>query len=201
MRRWLLFSVVALALAVPWVELIRGEAAPSGDTASTLLNQMTPEERVGQLFLISFRGSAPAPDDPIFNLIRNQHISGVILQTQYDNFADAPGTLAAAKRLINSLQVADYQASFATPAPTSTPTTTPPSHYIPLFVAIGQEGGGAPYSQILSGLDEQPSEMAIGATWDVNLSRKAGEILGQELAGLGFNLLFGPSLDVLGDPR
>jgi beta-N-acetylhexosaminidase len=201
MRRWLLFSCVALALAVPWAQLIRGEAAPPGDSASTLLSQMTPEERVGQLFLISFRGSAPAPDDPIFNLIRNEHISGVLLQTQYDNFADAPGTLDAARRLISTLQVADYQASITTPIVTSTPATTAPSPYIPLFVAVGQEGGGAPYSQILSGLDEQPSELAIGATWDVNLSRRAGEILGEQLAGLGFNLLLGPSLDVLGDPR
>ncbi|MCL4369221.1 MAG: hypothetical protein M1337_08695, partial [Actinobacteria bacterium] len=197
----MLFSVLALRLAVPWGQLIYAQAAPPADTASSLWEQMTPEERVGQLFLVSFRGSAPAPDDPVFSLIRNGHISGVILQAQYDNFADAPGTLAAAGRLVSSLQGADYQASFATPVPTSAASTAAPSAYIPLLIAIAQEGGGAPLSQILSGLDEQPSQMAIGATWDERLSRRAGELLGRQLASLGFNLLLGPSLDVLSDPR
>jgi beta-N-acetylhexosaminidase len=39
--------------------------------------------------------------------------------------------------------------------------------------------------------------MAIGAGWDTSLAEESGAILGEELSNLGFNLFFGPSLDVL----
>ena len=39
--------------------------------------------------------------------------------------------------------------------------------------------------------------MAIGATWNTENARSAGNVQGQELSALGFNLLLGPSLDVL----
>ena len=43
--------------------------------------------------------------------------------------------------------------------------------------------------------------MAIGATWNPDNARAVGEIAGQELAALGFNLLLGPDVDVLNNPR
>ncbi len=43
--------------------------------------------------------------------------------------------------------------------------------------------------------------MAIGATWDPDLAREVGMALGRNLEQLGVNLLLGPSLDILGDPR
>jgi beta-N-acetylhexosaminidase len=57
------------------------------------------------------------------------------------------------------------------------------------------------YSQILDGLSDIPTAMAIGATWDPALAYQAGSTLGRELEALGINLLVGPSLDVLEDPR
>ena len=72
--------------------------------------------------------------------------------------------------------------------------------YIPLLIGISQEGDGYPYDQILSGVTSLPSQMALGATWSTELSRQVGNVLGKELAGLGFNLLLGPSLDVLEAP-
>jgi beta-N-acetylhexosaminidase len=43
--------------------------------------------------------------------------------------------------------------------------------------------------------------MAIGATWDPDNARGTGQITGLELAAMGINLLLGPSVDVLSDPR
>ena len=43
--------------------------------------------------------------------------------------------------------------------------------------------------------------MALGATWDPSLSEKVGVVAGQELSSIGFNLYFGPSLDVLESPE
>jgi beta-N-acetylhexosaminidase len=43
--------------------------------------------------------------------------------------------------------------------------------------------------------------MALGATWNTEDAAAAGNIVGNELAAIGVNLLLGPSLDVLDTPR
>lgn len=198
MRCWLRFLVVA-GLALPLMRPPAGLATsrPS-DLAEELLERMSPEQRVGQLFLVTFRGNTLRPEDPIFDLIVNGHIGGVVLRARNDNFRDAPETLPAARELIVSLQTAAYSASQQALDGTA---TGPPPAYVPLFIAIRQEGDGSPYSEILSGLTNLPSELALGATWDPSLAQAVGEILGQELDALGINMLLGPSLDVLEDPR
>jgi beta-N-acetylhexosaminidase len=72
--------------------------------------------------------------------------------------------------------------------------------YVPLFVTTIQDGDGPPGDQILSGVAALPSAMAIGATWSPELARGVGIITGQEISALGFNMLLGPSLDVLENP-
>ncbi|MGD8554896.1 MAG: glycoside hydrolase family 3 N-terminal domain-containing protein, partial [Anaerolineales bacterium] len=160
-----------------------------------------PEERIGQLVLVTFEGSAPEADDAIFELIQNQHISGVVLSAENDNFVDAPDTLEQARTLISTLQEAELAGS--TQATLTDPETGEQRNpvYVPLFVAISQEEGGAQYREIISGLTELPSEMALGATWDPELAQAVGEIQGRELQTIGINMLFGPALDVVEDPR
>jgi len=41
----------------------------SGDQVEAILAKMTPEEKVGQLFLITFSGSDVSPDSPVGRLI------------------------------------------------------------------------------------------------------------------------------------
>jgi beta-N-acetylhexosaminidase len=77
---------------------------------------------------------------------------------------------------------------------------SPRSVYVPLFIGISQEGGGPPHDQILSGLTPLPAVMALGATWKPELAKQVGSVLGSELSALGFNFLFGPSLDVVEAP-
>jgi beta-N-acetylhexosaminidase len=168
--------------------------------AEQLLEGMTPEERVGQLFLVTFQGSNVEPDSTINNLISNHHIGGVILKKNNDNFTGPDDTLTTAWQLNQSLQQAEWDASQGEMMdPLSNEPFTP--IYIPLFIGISQNGDNAPSDQILSGVTPLPSLMAIGATWDTKLSYSAGEVLGRELSSLGFNLLLGPSLVVLEDPQ
>jgi beta-N-acetylhexosaminidase len=169
--------------------------------AEDILESMSPEERVGQLFLVTFQGDKVDEESPIYDLIFNHHISGVLLQRGNDNFTEQPDTIANTKLLIESLQDTEYEASQN--ASSSEPENTDEGSrvYIPLFIATTHEGGGTKYSEILSGLTEQPTEMAIGATWDTNSAFSAGEVLGRELEALGFNLYLGPSLDVLEEPQ
>lgn len=182
-----------LAAAAVFLGLLSIQAAPPRDLADSLLEAMTPEERVGQLFLVTFRGSAPTADSPVLQLIRDGHISGVVLRSGNDNFVGPDGTVQGARNLITTLQQAELDAT--------TNAESPGGVYVPLLVGAVQEGNGPPYSEIMSGLSALPPEMALGATWDPALARQVGQVLGSELAGMGFNLVLGPSLDVLEDPR
>jgi beta-N-acetylhexosaminidase len=92
--------------------------------------------------------------------------------------------------------------------PTATITATaaitdlePRAHYIPLLVAVEQEGDGAPYTELRQGLTAVPSAMSIGSTWNVDNAEVVGQIVGRELGALGVNTLLGPTLDVLDRPR
>jgi len=190
-----------MALTQPVVVSAGREPHLQRDAAAELLASMTAEERVGQLFLVTFTGSAPGPDATIMDLIRRGHIGGVVLRTRNDNFVESPDTAAAARALIASLQEAEYRASQAA-AETGSPTPgAGGGAYVPLLIGLSQEGDGAPYAEIHSGLTELPSEMAVGATWDTDLAQEVGEILGSELEAIGVNLLLGPSLDVLENPQ
>lgn len=185
-------SRIRLALAALGFGLLTVQAAPAGDLADSLLEAMSPEERVGQLFVVTFRGSNPTAESPIFELIGSGHVSGVILRSSNDNFVGPEGTIESARRLIETLQRAELDAATGSGFP---------GVYVPLLIGLTQEGNGPPYSEIMSGLSTLPPEMAIGATWEPARAREVGRVLGSELSSVGFNLLLGPSLDVLEDPR
>jgi beta-N-acetylhexosaminidase len=187
---------------------ISEQVDPNVEKANQLLANMSPEERVGQLFLVSFRGAAAGTDSQINDLIINHHVGGVMLLAENDNFTAMPTTDVDAYNLISQLQNAEWNSSQAAPTPdnpgTATPTTGIPAslpNYIPLFIGISQAGDGYPNDQILDGLTSLPSLMAVGATWDSTLAKQVGLVAGQELSSLGFNFFAGPSLDVLESPQ
>jgi beta-N-acetylhexosaminidase len=165
-----------------------------------LFESLTPEERVGQLFLVTFTGMDTGLESQIHNLITNYHIGGVVLLAGNDNFAPAPDTLTNAHGLIADLQRIEWESSDAA-APDATTSALPERAYVPLFVGIEQEGGGAPYDQILNGLTAIPNAMSLGATWRPEMAQQVGQVQGKELSALGINLYLGPSLDVLDVPN
>lgn len=205
MKMQRLFSVLLLLAC-----LLSTQAAGSGraspalpddentERARQLLAGMSPEERVGQLFLVSFDGPAADTDSRIYDLIAHYHVGGVILLAGNDNFVEAPDTLVSVLDLIGQLQAYEWESS---QSPITDPTTgTASSTYIPLFVGISQPGGLGTGNQILSGLTVLPDQMAIGATWNTSLAEQVGTVAGDELSRLGFNLFLGPSLDVTESP-
>lgn len=161
----------------------------------SLLNQLSPEEKIGQLFLVGFSGDQVNTTSKIYDLIVNHHVGGVVLRADNDNFTGPKDTLSATYDMVDSLQKAASSLSNISTNEDVIPEIK--STYIPLFVGISQEGDLAPNDQIINGLTPLPNEMAIGATWDKENALKAGSIVGQELSALGINLFLGPSLDVL----
>jgi beta-N-acetylhexosaminidase len=192
----MLTFVVSLLRPIP---AARAEAHFQISKAQALLAAMTPEERVGQLFLVTFQGTETHDQTQIYDLIANHHVGGVVLLAANDNFLPDPDTIPSAHQLISALQTIEAN---ATGAPVSGTDTQPNENsYIPLFIGISQEGDGAPHDQILSGLTPLPDAMAIGATWKPELAHQVGTVMGSELSALGFNLLLGPSLDVVEAPN
>ena len=160
-----------------------------------MIQDMTTEEKVGQLFLVTFNGTDLGDQTKIFDLIVNRHIGGVVLYAENNNFRDTD-VLNSIVNLTGGLQTLAMQREPAEPVVVEDPRD-PTLSAIPLWIGIEQDGNGYPGDQVLSGLSALPSAMAIGATWDPSLALQAGTVLGRELAALGFNLYLGPSLDVV----
>jgi beta-N-acetylhexosaminidase len=196
---WLLAAGVILSATVGPVEAQGTTQPETPPEVRRLFDSMTPEERVGQLFLVTFTGTETTDKSPIYDLIVNQHVGGVVLLASNDNFAGAPDTVQSASQLITELQQLEWESSLNPPVDPE--TGKPSTHaYVPLFIATSQDGDGPPGDQILSGLTPLPSELAIGATWSTVLARQVGSVMGRELSAIGINMYFGPTLDVLENP-
>ena len=190
----LVLSAVTSPAGVVFAE--RSYQADPAVLAEQMLAKMTAEEKVGQLFLVSFEGSEVSSNAQLQQLISQYHIGGVVLSARNDNFQGPADTLIQAYGLNADLQQIEWESSLAEQTDPETQELFTP-RYIPLFIGISQEGNLSPYDQIINGLTALPNQMAIGATWDSSLAQKVGAVAGQELSALGFNLVFGPSLDVL----
>ena len=142
--------------------------------AQDILARLTPEERVGQLFLVAFEGSDVSPESPIYSLITQYHVGGVVLLRENDNIPGGENAMAALQEEIGNLQRAAWQVSLhAVENPDTGETAYPP--YVPLLIATVQDGDGFPGDQILQGVTPLPSPMAIGATWRPDLARAVGK--------------------------
>jgi beta-N-acetylhexosaminidase len=196
-----LLRILFLAIFVSTLvtNLAQAQTPTPSPGVSLILSAMTPEERVGQLFLVTFSGTDTSETSQIYELITRYHVGGVVLLSGNDNFVAAPDTASQTHLLVNEIQQLEWDAS-KNSVTGEVGEAGVNSVYVPLFVGIAQEGNGYPTDQILSGLTPLPGEMAIGATWNTEIARRVGEVRGRELAALGFNLYFGPSLDVLEMP-
>lgn len=168
------------------------------DPIGTLINALPVEQRVAQLFLVTFPNNDTSAGAPAAQLVQDLHVGGVILRASnqnYTNSSAAPGQIAT---LATALQTAALQASTAGENP---PDDAGP--FIPLFIGLeltpnpDRPGDGIPRG----GFTEVPSQMALGATWKTENTEYIGSILGRELNAVGVNLLLGPHLDVMTGPR
>jgi beta-N-acetylhexosaminidase len=206
MRQRILIIFLVFSLLVP---LAGAQAAPAPQTvtvqeqAQDLLGRLTPEEKVGQLFLVTFDGLEAAIGSEngkqIYDLITRYHVGGVILKAESDNFIGRDQTVPLLMSLTDQLQRNEYGSSLTSQELPGSDETFIPA-YIPLFIGVSQDGDGYPYDQILSGVTQLPSQMSLGATWLPSLAQETGKVMGKELSILGINLYLGPSLDVLEPP-
>ena len=130
---------------------------------------------VGQRLLLAFEGKKSPPPEIVWAL-QAYRPAGITLFRSRN--IENPAQLRA---LTDSLQ--SLASAFGLP---------------PLLIATDQEGG-----QLMAVGDATPlpGNMALGATGSEELARRAGEVLGRELAALGVNVDYAPCVDVNVNPH
>ncbi|MEA3459676.1 MAG: hypothetical protein U9R11_03215, partial [Chloroflexota bacterium] len=119
-----ILGALALSLFLPL------SARSQGDFVERFMEQMSAEEKVGQLFLVTFVGSDVGPDSDIAQLIAEYKVGGVVLSASNGNFTNGDDTPQQVLKLTNGLQ--------------ELASSSAGENYISLFIAIEHEGDGYP---------------------------------------------------------
>lgn len=150
-----------------------------GKTAKEILQLMSLEEKVGQLFIVrpqALGGSNTKFDGAKQTGLERYHVGGVCM------FANNISTPKQITEYISRLQGASD---------------------IPLFIAVDEEGGRV--ARIANDADfnvkKYASMQAIGSTGDTSKAYDVGQTIGAYLKKYGFNLDFAPVADVNTNPQ
>lgn len=178
--------------------------------ADLLFQEMSTAQRIGQLFLVTFKGDRAPQNSDIAELILNYHVGGVILSSDNDNLTgygvpdeapqqiqDLTGNLQRLALLGTSDEPIEPTGEEEAPEPFEPEPQFVP---IPLVIAANHDGDSTPIANIMPGYTALPNNMALGATWEPSYVQRVGEIAGRELSATGINLVMGPALDVLERP-
>ncbi|HEX2144405.1 MAG TPA: glycoside hydrolase family 3 N-terminal domain-containing protein [Glycomyces sp.] len=155
--------------------------------AASVLESMSLEDKVGQLFMVYVSGET-AETDHGDSVASNQERLGAdngaafvadfkpggIIYFDWANGLTDPEQIAA---LSNGLQEAAA---------------------VPLLIAVDQEYG--PVTRIAEPATQFPGAMPLGATRDTAAAQRAAEAAGEELRAMGLNQNFAPDADVNVDP-
>ena len=80
---------------LPAAKASSGQPADARAAAAAILDNLTDQEKIAQLFLVTFTGSSLDPAAPIFQILRRYHLGGVVLTRANDNFDDRTDVRAA----------------------------------------------------------------------------------------------------------
>ena len=138
--------------------------------AAAIEQAMSDEQALAQVFMLGWVGAEPSP--LIMDWIRQRNIGGVKI---FGWNTDDTQKLA---RTIGTLQKVSLEGHFN----------------IPLLMATDQEGGWIRH--VKGSTSETPGNMAIGASGYPRDAYLSGYYIGKELAVLGVNMNFAPTVDL-----
>ena len=183
-------------------------------TIKGLIEQMTPEEKAGQVLVVDFTGVTVSPH--LVNVIDRYNCAGLRVQTniRYKNrygFQNSPdkGILEQRSYRVPKGPCKDF--SFNRPAPSVTPRQyagllnglkeIAMNRRIPtpLHVVLDQEGGGSENYTCGNPL-LFPRCMGLAASNDDDLVYRAARVMGRQLKDAGIDWLQSPVLDVVTNP-
>lgn len=144
--------------------------------ASPSLQDMTLEEKVGQLLMVHFHGNVA--NEEARTLIRNSYVGGFIYYN-WSNDLISPEQVRSLSRGLQKLTLENR-------------------HPIPLLIATDQEGG---IVARIKGFTIFPGNKALGEAGDPELAESSAFYIGQELQAVGVNMNLAPVVDVNCNPR
>ncbi|MCL2181216.1 MAG: glycoside hydrolase family 3 protein, partial [Treponema sp.] len=145
------------------------EGSPQ-ELAAAIESAMTDEQALAQIYMLGWVGESPSP--LILDWIRQRNIGGIKIFGW-----NTPNTQRLAET-VGRLQGLSLSGQFG----------------IPLLVATDQEGGWVRH--IRGTTRETPGNMAIGASGYPRDAYLSGYYIGQELALVGVNMNFAPTVDL-----
>jgi len=140
------------------------------DKVKTLVNDMSLEEKVGQIMMVGFYGTESS--STINSLIQNKHIGNVML---FSRNMQSPQQVAA---LNNQLQRKAQKQRYK----------------LPLMISVDQEGGDV--LRMKKRVAPIPSQQELGHRATAQQVYNVAKLNAKELAAMGFNTNFAPVLDL-----
>jgi len=167
---YLLFAICYLYNAPLLSSLSFNDAGPASELAASIENAMTDEQALAQVLMLGWVGEDTSP--LIIDWIKQRNIGGVKI------FGWDTWDTQRLAQTIGSLQIASLNTPFN----------------IPLLIATDQEGGWIRH--IKGNTSDTPGNMAIGASGYPRDAYLSGYYIGKELALLGINMNFAPTVDL-----
>lgn len=140
--------------------------------ADQILEQMTIEEKVGQLLMCHFTGETANEASKI--ILEQAHVGGII----YYNFSNGLTSPAQVQQLSIGLQQ---------------------DAKIPLLIAADQETGIV--ARLRSGFTLFPGNRSVAMAGDVTLARAVARAAAEEMKAVGVNMNLAPVVDVNSNPQ
>ncbi len=172
-----------------------GASAQEIDAAflDRVVASLSVEERIGQLVMVNFIGDDVSPGSDIAGLVSEFKAGAVLVTASNGNVVNRGDTAGQLATLANGLQQRAFDASRRADGESE--------YFLPLLVATDNEGDLFPFTNVTHNFTQIPNNMTIGATFDKAMAKSAGTIAGRELSAAGINMLLGPVVDVLDNPR
>ena len=179
-------SIILTLTLLTSTYMLSGCAAVKGEAKiPKLVKKMSLDEKISQMIIPAFR---TWNDENVTDLNSFPELSEALRRHQYGGVILFGSNITGNEqitRLLHDLQNNNMQIDNV-------------STHIPYLTPIDEEGGIV--IRLTSGT-RMTGNMAIGATTDSEINaEKTGDILGEELAALGFNADFAPDIDVNNNP-
>ena len=166
----LIFAFIFLCFSPLLFPLSFNDEGTPEELAAAIEEAMSDDQALAQVFMLGWVGAEPSP--LIMDWIRDRNIGGVKI------FGWNTEDTVLLARTVGALQEASLKGAFN----------------IPLLVATDQEGGWIRH--VKGSTSETPGNMAIGASGYPHDAYLTGYYIGRELALLGINMNFAPTVDL-----
>lgn len=173
-RSILVFTLIGLIFILSSCKDVEeGKIVEEIDHMQKIIDNMTVEEKIGQLMIFGLNGTEV--DDHVEKMILENHVGGFILFGH--NISNEDQTF----KLLNKLKEINTV------------------NKVPLFLSIDEEGGKV--SRLPNNFLKLPEAKKIGDINDEKISFEYGKILATRIKSLGFNMNFAPVFDINSNPK